>query len=230
MSLFTKTPRNRSRHTGVVRAALSGCIAVALLTGCSPDEGGALDAYEVTSVDAGAPQDIELSDVDVPEFSGPWAGEFANVYRRTQTDFERAILEDGEISDQEIAEAKDKFRTCLSDYGFSNIVMGDDGSFSVTNPADLDAGAAEERVSTCSVESGEQTVLALHSWIRRNPDNLDENTIMAACLVNKGVVDVAYTAEDYARDVPTLRFPYLAGVDGATAFNECNADPLGLFQ
>lgn len=140
------------------------------------------------------------------------------------------MLEDGNVSDQELAETRDQFIECLAAFGFSNVKFSDDGSFSLKDPEGIDQTAGEEKITKCSEESGERSIGALHSWLRRNPERLDENTIMAACLVRKEAVDPSYAAEDYARDLPTENFPYLNDGFGSAKFTECNADPLGRFE
>ena len=167
---------------------------------------------------------------EVPEFTGPWAGEFAAEYQRSESEFVRAVLRDGTITDQELAETRTKFSECLSAHGFTNIQFEQDGAFEFKAPESADQATVEEQVKSCSADSGEETLAALASWIRRNPENQDENTIMAACLVRKGAVGPAYSAEEYARSFETDVFPYLDPVTGPDALRACNADPLGLFE
>jgi len=168
---------------------------------------------------------------DVPIFSGPWASDFTSEYTNANnSDFVREILRDEKITDQELAEVRDRNRRCLSAHGFTAIRFHDDGTQELTAPIDADSDVVNKKATQCSDESGDISVGALYSWMRRNPENLDEHTIMATCLVRKGIVDPSYTAQDYARDLPEQSFPYTDPARGETMFRECHADPLERFK
>lgn len=166
---------------------------------------------------------------EVPEFDGPWAADFATLYASASSDFERDALRDGQITDQEVAEARSRFGDCLAGFGITGTSFEPNGAFRFDTPEGRDADAVNELVQTCSHDSGEAGIGALHSWIRRNPENLDDDTIIAACLVRKGAVDPSYSGQDFAADEEDLSIPYLTGFGEAT-FVECNADPLGRFE
>jgi len=166
---------------------------------------------------------------DVPDFSGPWASQFTEEYIRAESDFVREVLADEKITDQELAEMRSKFTECLMGYGFTEISFEPSGGFSLKDLTGMDDELSNDRVLECSNESGESSVGALHSWIRRNPDNLDEHEIMAACLVRKGVVDPSYGAKDYTESFDTESFPYFDQAAGEAARRSCNLDPLGLY-
>lgn len=208
---------DRARRGGLQVAALA--FGLAFLTACS--------ATSSSSAATGAAGTVSG---DIPSFTGPWAAEFAAEYRNTDSDFVRLILANENITDQELAEVRDRFTECLSAYGFSDVSFEDDGAFGFDAPEGSDSDVVNDQVLMCSVESGESSVGALHSLVRRNPERLDESTIMAACLVRKDAVDPSYGAEEYARDLPGASFPYLAGSAGQAAFQQCSADPLGLFE
>lgn len=183
-----------------------------------------------TPVDGTASSSTYSGD-ETPSFSGPWAGAFTEAFAGTSAAFVRAILVDESVTDQELSETRDRFSECLTSFGITDITFDADGGFSFNSPEGSERSAVEEDVSTCSAESGEDTVGALHSWVRRNPDNLDENTILAACLVRQEVVDPSFSAEDYAAADGNL--PFLDSVSagaGNAAFLICNSDPLGLFE
>ncbi|GAB2985440.1 hypothetical protein [Frigoribacterium salinisoli] len=201
------------------RAVVAAACSVLLLTGCS-----SIDDQDILTDDG------RTSSSDAPLFSGPWAAEFTSAYQEAESDFVRAVLEDELITDQELSEMRDKFTECLSAYALTDVVFDDDGSFSLNEPDDADFDTVNDQVHGCSVESGELEIGALHSWIRRNPDNQDENTIMAACLVRKGVVEPSYSADQYAEDYADDDFPYTDPTAGEEADLECNADPLGLYE
>jgi hypothetical protein len=165
----------------------------------------------------------------VPEFTGPWANEFRDAYQDATTKFERTVLEDENISDQELSEMRSKLKQCLVSSGFSDIHFSDGGELQFSQPSSLSSEQVNERAQDCSASSGEDSIGALYSWIRRNPKNLDEDKIMAECLVRKKVVDRSYSAKDYKNDSPTQSFPFIKS-GGSAAFDQCVADPLGLFE
>ncbi len=184
-----------------------------------------------------APQarDSATSDTmqQVPEFSGPWAEMFADTYRRATTDQQRAVLRDGEVTEAEHLELSQAFAECLSGFGYI-ITFGEGGRFALDVQSQT---VPDERVQSVVHECTSSTVGdvdALYEEVRRNPGNLDERDIMAACLVREGVVDSRFTADEYARwfnseDGERVPFTVDASVGEAT-FSECNLDPLGLLR
>ena len=212
-------PRVPARPGRDLRPLAAVACSVLLLTGCS-----SIDDQDVLTDDG------RTHSSEAPPFSGPWAAEFTSEYQEAESDFVRAVLEDEVITDQELSEMRDRFAECLSAYAITDVVLDDDGSVSLTYPDGADSDTVNDQVLGCSKESGELQIGALHSWIRRNPDNQDENTIMAACLVRKGVVDSSYGADEYAEDYADDDFPYTDPTAGETALLDCNADPLGLYE
>ncbi|KQT96277.1 hypothetical protein [Sanguibacter sp. Leaf3] len=203
--------------SGGLRAAVLACALLVTATACDSSDGATSGQSAQTAQ-------------ELPTFSGPWAGEFTEAFTGASAEFVRTILSDGLITDQELSETRDRFSGCLTAFGITEITFDANGAFSFTAPDDAEQGSVEDHVSTCSAESGEDTVGALHSWVRRNPENLDEATILAACLVREGVVDPSFSAEDYTNadgDLPLLE-SVSAGL-GQAAFMLCNNDPLGLF-
>ncbi len=140
----------------------------------------------------------------------------------------RDVLRDEQITDEELAETRERFIACFAGVGYEASEFQPDGAFSLTPPAGTSQDAVSDVHDRCSNESGESTVGALHSWLRRNPENLDESTIMAACLVRAAVVDQGYSAEQYKRDLESASGPLDPDGPDAPAFGLCNADPLDI--
>lgn len=71
-------------------------------------------------------------------------------------------------------------------------------------------------------------ISVLYYSAKRNPDNRDEHTIIAECLVRVGVRDSGYSAEDYARESDEIDLSGAAGgsAAGTAAFHSCLVDPL----
>ena len=162
----------------------------------------------------------------VPEFSGPWASEFAASYDRATDDFTRSVIEDGVVSEAERAEMIDRFTRCVADLGYAVEEYALDGSFSLTFAPDTDADIANEEVKGCSRSSGETEIGALSSWTHRNPDRADETALIVECLARSGVVPSSYSTSDYADDTSHDDFPFVDEDAGREALQRCRIDPL----
>lgn len=93
------------------------------------------------------------------------------------------MLADDTITDEELTETRGKFTQCLIAYGHTDIIFAADGSFQFDSSTADDPNSVNEQADECSEVSGESSIGALHSWIRRKPQNLDEDAIIADCLV-----------------------------------------------
>lgn len=161
------------------------------------------------------------------EFTGPWAAEFSASYARASDEFSRKAIKDGAISEQEYSEMIDRFRGCVSGFGYD---IGDyelDGSFSLTFPPETSSDVANSDVESCSRQSGEAEIGSLYSWTHRNPDRTDEGSLIVECLVKKAVVPSSYSANDYANDSSRDDYPFVDEDAGREALEECRIDPLG---
>lgn len=168
------------------------------------------------------------SEAQMPYFDGPWASELASSYREAATPFERAALADGKILDAEFAEMEAKFSNCLAAHDITFTGFKADGSFDFGFPPSLGSAQANVIQDECSRSSGDNTIGSLYFGMQRNPQNLDEPTIIAACLVSKKVVPRGYDAKDYSRDAADQTWPFSSTKKGDAALADCSADPLGL--
>lgn len=193
-------------------------IACALaIAGCTP----ANEAQEIPAVDSRA---------GVTSSARGWQSEFEQARRHAMTEFERKALEDGRISDAEFAEMENLFTKCLRDRNVSFGGFGPVGGYGFSPGTGTTTSEANGIADECSASSGLDTVGHLYFAMKRNPQNLDEATITAACLVKKKVVPQAYSASDYARDTPTRAYPFTDAARGEKAMQECDTDPLGLLE
>ncbi|NUU05331.1 hypothetical protein [Leifsonia sp. C5G2] len=189
-------------------------IVLALLTGCA-----ATEAPGTT---------IAVGDVD---FTGPWAKEFSDAYRKATSPFVKAALRDGKISDQEFAEMEQKFRSCLADASVGFDGFGPGGSYSTENLNGISTSENQAATDRCTDESGQYPIGTFYYWVKSNPRNLDGPTIIAACFVKKKVVPPGYSAKDYTRDSQNDSFPFSThDGEGAKVMQECSYDPLGLMN
>ncbi|SEA65465.1 hypothetical protein [Leifsonia sp. 21MFCrub1.1] len=196
-----------SRILRVAGAAVA-IVATVALTACSP-------SANVQDRPAAASSSFQG---EVPEFTGPWAAEFAEAYRSTTSEVVHKILAKGSITDQDYASVSSQFVTCMKDKGFAVEITGPYGESTVSGDGDINAGA-----NACNDDMA--VISALRFSTTRNPQHLDENTIMVACLHKKKLVPPSYSTKDYEADLQTQKFPF--SVDSAD-FLACTGDPLGL--
>ncbi|MBF4461797.1 MULTISPECIES: hypothetical protein [unclassified Rathayibacter] len=122
----------------------------------------------------------------------------------------------------------DRFKGCVSGLGYKIDEYKLDGSFNLNFPPDTDADIANEDVKSCSRDSGEAEIGSLYSWTHRNPDRMDEDTLIVDCLVEAGVVPSSYSISDYTSDTTRDDFPFVDEDKGRDTLEECRVDPLGV--
>lgn len=126
-------------------------------------------------------------------------------------DFAVGILEDGIITQAELAEVNDRIVQFLTDYGYAkdSIDMGELGSMSVHPPSGMTqeessawGGAVNQDLQTCETQDGARTIWQLASAVQTNPNNdgADIRQTIVDCYVREGLVDQPYTVDDYDRD------------------------------
>ncbi|MFT3889538.1 MAG: hypothetical protein QM713_15445 [Arachnia sp.] len=129
---------------------------------------------------------------------GPgWAAEFAEAREKArESEFARAALADDRVTDAELAEANSRLVDCLDAAGFPGAVVDSEGGLTVP---DRGLGASiDPTVSACEDSIGWSSISILYRETRRNPENIDPNELIAACLVRHEVVPVGYSGKDYA--------------------------------
>lgn len=179
---------------------ISSLAAVCLLGGCSaPAQSPSQDGS------GGASQ----------RFDGPWADLFESTYAESTSAIERQALEDGEITEQEVAFFQDAIVTCLKGLGI-------DAGFNTEQNLEYtfeEEKNSQDQVTSCERDNGIRIVI-LKRAMDRNPSNLDESTMIVDCLRRAKVVPAGYTAHDLAqgKDIEVI--------GTAEGFDECNRDPL----
>lgn len=202
------------------RVALSLLVcSLAFVTGCVGSTGG----NESGPVQIGTPAANSTYSGSVPEFNGPWASDLTSVYRSTNSELVHEILADGVISDQEYAEIANQFVKCMSGKGFTVVLSTTElTAYTVTNGQGHTHSEIDDADRACGLDF--ERVGGLLAEMKRNPEHLDENTMIAACLVKAKVVPTTYTANDYAAELQTQKFPFDVTDSKVT---ECIANPLG---
>ncbi len=169
-----------------------------------------------------------------PTFSGPWSAEFRDAYDSATNPAARTILEDGTITDAEIAELRGQEITCLENLGCTVTELNPDGSAFITPPQqdgdtmdDITARTNELR-SRCDTETDWPSVASLYTWSTKNPSHQATESLMAECLIRVGLEPEGYTPDQYIADLASGVFvPYLEDqtTPDAQRFLACNDDP-----
>lgn len=162
-------------------------------------------------------------DVDVPDFSGPWADLFRSAYSAATTDLQRTILADEKITDQENNEVRTAFVSCMAGFNVQ-VELQERDSIKSQAPAGMTDEKYEEISKECRTETSSQ-ISGLYFQINRNPENKDEFAIMADCLSRSGLVEKGYSAKDYESGFSAQDFPF---DETDPRYRACGLDPLNL--
>lgn len=171
----------------------------------------------------------------------PWAAEFARVAESTESDFIRGVLADGEVTEAEFAEARERFVDCMSEHGVPtswdnsggqwNFVLS--GAAQPTPDADGGITVTSESPQGICMRDSIDDVQNFYVQTRLNPNNQDIDSLTAECMVRKEIVPEGFTKNDL--DEWEMQFainpdsgpPYeLEGLPEGVV--ECWSDPLGL--
>ena len=150
-----------------------------------------------------------------------WAEEIQHEYQKAASPVIKAVLEDGKISDQEYAEMKERYSSCLSAAGITLTHYGFDGG-SYTPAASMSNDEAHKAESRCSDASGEWPIAMFYVQMRVNPSHRDMASAIVECYKRNKLVGSGYGVKDYrAGDLPSDNAK-------AAAIDTCNLDPDGL--
>ncbi|MCL2736970.1 MAG: hypothetical protein FWD75_10165 [Propionibacteriaceae bacterium] len=133
---------------------------------------------------------------------GPYASQYAVAIHDAQSDYVRSILQSGQITSADLKDAEQHTIGCLLSAGI-NASYG-------TNEWGLDELTIMGVLTR--TQSGAQQQ-CLDAWMGpimqlyvdqfTNPNNQDWNTLVAACLVRKGLVPSGFTGQDYSNLMST---------------------------
>ncbi len=128
---------------------------------------------------------------------GPYAEDFEGARSHATTAFERDVLDDGAISRAEYEEAFQRFGVCLQAAGQDATFETQAGfmTFSIAGRGRT-AQDVDAVVSQCQKGTTE-LIEPLYISVVRNPQNEYYWDVVVRCLQRKGLVDAAFTAEDY---------------------------------
>lgn len=159
--------------------------------------------------------------------AGAWAGDFAEAASGASS-YERKILADGSISAAEVAESRQRMRSCMHDFGY-RYTEHDDGTAEAEPTARgsvTDVEDANERMLECS-RRFDRNVSLLYDETRRNPEKQDEAQIAVECLRHAGLVDGSYSERRWRSEDDAGVFSFDEWAPGAV---HCRTDPLDLVE
>lgn len=160
----------------------------------------------------------------VPDFSGPFAAEYAEARSEADSDFMRAIVEDEKVSEDEWTQVESRVTSCFTEAGARFEGHDEDGGYAASKN-ELSSERMNEVMAACEISSGEHPIGYLWFSAQKNPQHLPWESIISECLIRNGVVAPGYTAQDFLEDNPTMSFPYLDPNTGPERFLACNNDP-----
>lgn len=142
------------------------------------------------------------------EASSPYNADISQAREAATSEFERTVLDDGEISDAEFDEARGLLAECIVARGYL-FQVEEGGGYSVGSddprPTDPDAAAAyDEAIDDAHTECGvgsTDVIEPLYLAMNENPSNVDLNEVWASCLVDQGFRDAGYGVEDLVEEM-----------------------------
>lgn len=188
--------------------ALALALACAGCAGQSADEGQAADASEFPA-------------------AGPWAEDFAVAVSKASA-YERSVLDDGEVSAAEIADAQHRTRACVRDGGYDYRVAEDGTGEAKRLDGTVPSGIEELNAILMQCESKfDVSITTLYNEVRRNPEKQDEARITVGCLRKSGLVGADYSERKWRAENDSGRFSFNEYDPAAV---QCRLDPLGLWR
>jgi hypothetical protein len=152
--------------------------------------------------------------------SGSWAKDVTEEYQKASSPEIKAALKDGEVSDQEYAEMKERYSSCLSSAGIT-LTRYDFYGGAYTPAPSMTNDEAHETESNCSDSSGEYPISYLYVQMRVNPSHKDLVQPTIDCYKREGLVGPSYGVKDYqAGDLPR-------GDKDQAKVSKCDTDPEG---
>ena len=137
----------------------------------------------------------------------------------TTTEFQRSVLEDYEITDAEYSEARNRFKACVEDEGYTLLLEADG-----TRMEGIQDGqeAAADAVFTRCQDENLGFVEPFYYELRENPQNEDRTVLLVDCLQRADVLDESVDADDVLAD------PGIGPAEDPRV-TECDADPKNAF-
>lgn len=148
----------------------------------------------------------------------PYQIRYEEALRAATSDFERAVLEDGEITRAEYEEAVERYVSCMADAGVEVGLHEQGGYYTYSAAAASGFDATHDRCA----EGTTLLVAGLYVDQLTNPGAEDYDELIVACLIRAGLVDPDYTAEQLTADATDQTLPL---DDSSAGFHGCMANP-----
>lgn len=145
-----------------------------------------------------------------------WEADIAQAKAAAQSDFERAVFADNQVTQAEYAEAVQRFVQCVNDNGLPGFVAEDPHhtglfTYAMESPDAASAEADNEtygRLADLCSPGTSASIEPLYVNMTSNPTREDESLVRVRCLDRAGLVDADYTAEQYNADESADTFPF----------------------
>ena len=154
---------------------------------------------------SGCAEEVAFSDGVV---NSPYRESIEQALTGNVSDFQKAILVDGVVTDSEVAEAAARFGSCLADKGYDGTFDPEENAYELRSDPGVDAAREE-----CDEEFTHE-VGGLYFSVKRNPDNKDHHSAVIDCLKRHG-----YLPLDAGSDITPESIIELITEENATCIN-----------
>jgi hypothetical protein len=125
------------------------------------------------------------------EAPDPWRAEVLNARSQATSDFERAVLSDGQISRAEYEESVHRYVSCMKSSAVDMLAQLQPSGFYAYRSTDYSDAAND----TCA-KGTTLLVEALYVARSRNPQRRDEDDLVADCLIRRGLAPKGFSAAE----------------------------------
>lgn len=148
----------------------------------------------------------------------PYRARYQDALRSATSDFERAVLADGEVTRAEYEEAVGRYVSCMADSGIEVGLHEQGGYYTYSFAKTQDVFTTSDRCA----EGSTLLVAGLYIAQLTNPGAEDYDELIVACLIRAGLVEASYSAAQLDTDARDGTLPF---DDTAPGFDACTADP-----
>lgn len=132
----------------------------------------------------------------VGEGENPYHQQFQEALRDSEiTDFERTVIVDEIITEDEYQEAVAKYDDCMEKLG-DKVLSKNSNETKTSTTGSFDANLYLKHNGECVVGTT-NIIKRLYDMIKYNPNNIDEYTLIAQCLVRRNLVTEGFSGHDY---------------------------------
>lgn len=130
---------------------------------------------------------------------GAYAAQFEQARQAATSDFERDVLADDEITRAEYEEAFQRYVDCMAGKGIAVGLYDQGGQYFVSVAAEDDEAFQREESEEGGgcVEGTTALISPLYVQILTNPNQEDHTELIVACLIDLGLADPSFTAEQW---------------------------------